>query len=300
MSRITYLLIGLCFCSGPEFKSRDFFALGADCHIKALTNQDDLMDSAITMCQIIENKFSIFDSSSNIAHLNRQGKIVDPELAMLIEKAEKISYLTGGRYDITCKPLLEIWGFYNNKYRIPDQKEIEMTRAKVNFGKIEISGDTISLNGTEVDLGSMIAGYAADKILELFKRHNIPEALIDMGGEIIAYGRKWKIGIKDPRKGGVLQVLDLEGSIATSGDYENFFIKGGIRYNHIIDCLTGYPAHEIISTTVIAKDCLTADMLSTALFIVGSDRGIRLAKELGAEAQWVDKNLNSIHTQGFP
>jgi len=259
-----------------------------------------LIDSAIVECRRIEKKFSLFDTCSEIYRLNQAGIIADSELARLINNSIKVCSLTNGRYDITCEPLVRLWGFYENSFRVPKKGEIVKILKKVDYQKLRISGDTIILSGTRLDLGSLIQGYAADRVVEMLKRNKVKEALVDIGGEIFAYGRRWRIGIKDPRSATkVIDAVDLEGAIGTSGDYENFFIKDGVRFHHLFDAKTGMPSRRSISTTVIARDCITADLLSTALFIVGPDSGKAIAKDLKVDAMWVDGKQKITKTVGF-
>jgi len=274
-------------------KRYTFFALGSPCSVKFTGGREDLFDSIRLECIRIEKKYSLIET------LNQHGKLIDPELAKLVRLGVELSRLTKGRYDITCHPLVDLWGFYNHNFHLPNQTELEKTLERVDYRRITISGDTIQLDNVEIDLGSMIQGYAADRIIALLKRNHIAQALVDIGGEISGYGRKWRVGIKDPRKNRILKILDVDGSIATSGDYENFFILDGIRYHHIIDCITGYPVQGIIATSVRAKTCILADILATALFILGPEEGKRVAIRYGVEALWVDQDLNIITTEGF-
>ena len=139
--------------------------------------------------------------------------------------------------------------------------------------------------GAKIDLGAIAKGFAVDCAIRKLKEQGISSCLINAGGDIYCLGDKsgkpWKVALQNPRQSGLLDHLKLKDrAVATSGDYQQFFIKGSKRYSHILDPRTGYPADRgVISSTVVAPDCLTADALATAIFVIGKDKGSLLAQK---------------------
>jgi thiamine biosynthesis lipoprotein len=156
-----------------------------------------------------------------------------------------------------------------------------------------------------IDLGGIAKGYAAGEALKVLKKEGQTSALIDAGGDIYALGlnngRPWKIGIRQPSGKGILGALELsDASVSTSGDYERFFEKNGVRYHHIFDPRTGYPASGVRSVTVVSKDATLADGYSTALFVLGPERGMKLAESNGIfEAIMITDDRQVLMTPGL-
>lgn len=221
------------------------------------------------------NLFSIFSDSSEVSRLNRNGRLkASGDLLAIIGKGREIGDLTDGAFTITIYPLMEIWGFYQRSYHLPKEEEITEKRNLVGDERVIIKGDSVYLlSGTKIDLGGIAVGYALDRAYEILKRYGIKKGLIDGGGDILVFGDSYKIGIKDPRREGLIETLNLkDGAVSTSGDYENYFEIEGRRFSHIIDPKTGYPKEGVKSVTVFGKEAIICDALSTALFVLG-ERG---------------------------
>ncbi len=236
----------------------------------------------------LDSLLSFFSEESEVVRLNRSRRmVVAPETRVLILKALEIGEKTHGKFDITVEPLMRLWGFYDEKFRVPESSEIAKLLPKVDFHQVEIKGDTVFLNeGVNIDLGGIAVGYAVDRAVEILKEGNVKEGLVDAGGDISVFGeREWRIGIQNPRGEGVLRILKLKNcAVATSGDYEKFFERWGKRYCHILNPKTGYPADAFVSVTVVAATALAADAYSTTVFVMGPDEGERWVKEQGLEA----------------
>ena len=226
----------------------------------------------------IYKKFSPAVKSSVIERINnrKKNKIkLDTETKYLILKSDYFSKLSEGVFDITIKPIIDLWGFESNNkvYKIPDIAEVKNKLKLVNYKKIIITNEFLYLPpGFKLDLGGIAKGYAVDKAADIFKKHGIRDFLINAGGDLIAEGKNpkgenWVIGIKNPRGSGLIKIFSIKNSaVATSGDYQRYFIKNGVRYHHILSPFTGYPFHKWISMTVIAKTCMEADSLATMFF----------------------------------
>jgi len=249
----------------------------------------------------IEDLLSKYKENSEISRLNKEKELrVSPETFYLLEKAKEFWELTEGAFDITVGSLLDLWGFTERNYVIPSEKEIKETLEAVGMEKIILQKETnlvkFKNSNTKIDLGGIAKGYAIDCAVKKLKEEAIKDCLINAGGDIYCLGTKfgsfWKVAIKDPRKNGIIDYIELKDkAIATSGDYEQYFIKDKKRYSHIFNPKTGYPTDSaIISVTVIAPDCLTADALATASFVLGKDKTEALIKKIkGVEIRIIEE-----------
>lgn len=237
------------------------------------------------------------DPDSEVSLINRNAGLepvrVSSETFELLELCQHYSELAAGAFDVTVRPLVELWGIGKKDKYVPSPEEIERALQLVDYRKVILDQNTktvfLPVPGMGVDLGGAAKGYAADRAREILKEHGVRSALIDAGGNIWTVGirpdgRKWRIGIRHPRPevaGGVLAVLPSQDlTLVTSGDYERYFLKYGTRYHHIFDPHTGLPARELVSATIIGNNSAEADILSTAVFVLGADRGLALTNQL--------------------
>jgi FAD:protein FMN transferase len=238
----------------------------------------------------VEKLLSVYDPGSEIARLNRYGSIkASPETFFVVKKAVEFCKVSGGAFDVTVGPLVDAWGFKNNSFRVPSGVEIRKVLKAVGCDKIVlIDSDNViqfKLSRVKINLGGIGKGYAIDRAVRELKRRGVKSCLINCGGQVFACGRysgrPWKIGIRNPRAKKVRGSLSLEDqSISTSGDDQRFFASGGRRYSHIIDPRTGYPVtNGLISVSVVASSGVTADVLSTAVAVLGLEKGRELLKK---------------------
>ena len=236
----------------------------------------------------IENLLSRYKPGSEISRLNKSGNLrVSPETFYLLKKSMEFYQASEGAFDITIGPLVDLWGFTDRKYSYPPEEKIKEGLKLVGSDKIILNDEDyvvkFMLSEMKVDLGGIAKGYALDCAAKKLKENNINSCLINAGGQIFClgdkFGRPWNIAIKNPRGKKAIGYLELKDkSVATSGDYQCYFIKDKKRYSHILDPKTGYPADSgIASVTVVADDGLTADALATAMFVLGRERGWDLA-----------------------
>lgn len=249
----------------------------------------------------IESLLSKYKDGSEISRLNKTGELsVSFETFYIIEKAKQLSLLSDGAFDVTVGPLLELWGFVSGELNLPSDKEIKDALRLVGQDKIVLNeADNVvklKVNGVRLDLGAIAKGFAVDCAVEKLKEAGIRSCLINAGGDIYCLGsrcgRPWRVAVRKPRGRGFAEYLELEDkAVATSGDYEHCFVNDGRRLSHIIDPRTGGPvSSEVISVTITADDCLTADALATAVSVLGEKEGDVLVKKFaGAEI----KNLIS-------
>ena len=243
----------------------------------------------------IEGLLSKYIESSEISRLNRAGKLkVSPDTFYIIKKSKEFWQLSDGAFDITVEPIVALWGFSNRQYLVPLDKEIRSVLKLIGSDKIILHEKNyvveFKLPGMKIDLGGIAKGFALDCAVKKLKSNNINSCLINAGGQVYALGGKfgapWKIAIKNPREPEISGTLELKNkSASTSGDYEQFFFKAGRRYCHIINPKTGYPADSrLVSVTVITDEGLTADALSTAIFVLGKEKGEKLLEKFPGSA----------------
>lgn len=221
--------------------------------------------------------------------VGRRWEKVPEEVADILRRSLYFSKLSRGAFDVTVGPITSLWGFLAGNPHLPPPEEIRRKLACVGYENLEVSGDSVrgKVEGMSLDLGGAAKGYAVDRAIEVLRSAGVEGGLVEAGGDIRFFGRKadgspWRIALAHPRRPGKLIPLGNPGlpAVATSGDYQRFFWEGGRRYHHIIDPHTGYPAWRAVSATVWARTCLDADILSTALFVLGPEEGIRLAERL--------------------
>lgn len=250
------------------------------------------VDQAFDLMKEIEEKTSIHIDSSEVAHIvrnaGRSEVKVSEETVWLLKESSKISEQTNGIFDITIGLIKELWGFDRVPYQIPDAGEIQKLLAHVHYQDVIIKNNTVMLRSFPmcIDLGGIAKGYIIDRAVRFLEEKGMQSGIVDAGGDLRIWGshpyrEKWKIGIKHPRKPneliGVLRTDAI--SVATSGDYERFFIKDGMRYHHLLDPRTGYPASGCISVTIVTESAVLADAYATAVFVLGPDEGIRFIED---------------------
>jgi len=291
------------------FISKQEIALGTFVEIKIEKSQgsEKLLERTFQKIKELENKFSIFNPESEISIINKKKKIkISEETKKVIEKAIEISKLTDGAFDITCKPLLDLYKHANKRNFPPSQSEIEKVLKKVGWEKIKIKGNYLFLKeDMELDLGGIAKGFIVDEIVSFLKKEGVKNGIVNAGGDIYCFGlnpegRKWKIGIRNPReKDKIIEIIKItEKAVATSGDYERYLMIKGKKYGHIVNPKTGKTVEEFpASVTIIASDCTTADGLATGCFVLGAKKGIELLNQLkGIEGIIIDGDMKIYRT----
>ncbi len=256
----------------------------------------------ISIVNGLENTISWRKPDSAVAVLNENGEVNNKYLSNVLPDMEKLSEKTDGKFDLTVGKLSRLWSIGEEGERIPNEKEIEAALKTVGSEKLKIGANKITAEkGTFLDLGAIGKGFACDLIYTYLSKTEIEGAIVSVGGSVVAYGNhnpkgdEWKIAVTHPRdEKSYLGVVSLsEGFISTSGDYERYFEKDGKRYHHILDATTGYPSEsDLISATVVAKSGILSDALSTAAFLMGSEKAKSLLEEYGAAGILVDKDMN--------
>jgi len=266
------------------------------------------IEKAFDRMEEVDRKFNVLNAESPLYRFNHENvPITDPEILALLETSLEVSSESGGAFDITVYPLVDLWGFFRGAPAVPAQADIALGLKKVGWRELRIENGVLTKpkSDVEIDLGGIAKGYAVGEAVKVLKGAGVTSALVDAGGDIFAIGelrgKPWKVGIRNPRGEGVIGVLDVSDlTVVTSGDYERFFEKDGVRYHHILDPVSGYPASGLMSVTVICDDAVRADGLSTALFVMGAEKGMELVERLdGVEAIMVTKDQKILTSPGL-
>lgn len=294
-----FLVFILAGCGQGQLVKETRLVMDTFCEISCYGQDRDkaiaAMDDAFKEMQRIERVFSKFDENSEVSNINRSRGLekigISKEVFNLTRESIYYSRISGGAFDITVAPLMELWGFVRRHKVIPGKDAVDTALRSVGYKNIELDSEKLSIGflnkGTKIDFGGIAKGYAVDRAKDVLVSHGIRNALVNLGGNMFALGgapgkKVWKIGVQDPRnKGKLLQAFELtDMAISTSGNYERFFEIGGKRYSHIINPVTGEPCQGIVSVTVVSDSAESSDALSTAIFVMGQEKGLGLARTI--------------------
>lgn len=236
----------------------------------------------------VDNSLSMFNRQSVISRINRNEDVTaDDMFAEVFTLAGKISEETGGAFDITVAPLVNAWGFGFKKGTMPAKQTIDSLRATVGYNKVRMEGRRVVKDDKRLmlDCSAIAKGYGTDVVARFLKAQGIKNFMVEIGGEVVTSGISdkrlpWRIGVTKPTddslnvNGEMQTVLNVTNkAMATSGNYRNFYYKNGRKYAHTIDPKTGYPVqHNILSATVLADNCATADAYATAFMVLGLEK----------------------------
>lgn len=273
------------------------------------------MDRALAEIERLSVLFNYFSEGSEVSLINRNAGIrpvvVSKETVDIIEQALSVSRETDGAFDITIGPVMALWDFHHGV--LPEEQAVKARLELVGYRHVEVDREkrTVFLRkkGMQIDLGGIAKGYGADKAVEILKKNGIRAGLVAVAGDIKAFGMKpgrssWRIGIRDPRQENdtkeIFASLPLrEQAISTSGDYERFFFRSGVRYHHLLDPKTGYPASGCRSVSVVTGEGALTDAFSTGIFVLGPRKGMETLRRLGFDGVIVDSNGVVSLTEGI-
>lgn len=253
----------------------------------------------------IYNSYEGLDNAKTLNDAAGKSVALPEELVGLIDSGIKWHTLSGGRLNIAFGSVLSEWHRCREEGVLPDPELLKELAEHCDISLVETDSNSAALGdpAMSLDFGAMAKGYAAQKAAELAESLGGKSFALSVGGNIVTRGEKpsgkWEIGIQDP-DGGILTTVKVAGeAVVTSGDYQRYYEVGGVRYHHIIDPNTLYPAALWRSVTVIAENSADADALSTALFLMPLDEGKALAEKFSAEALWVSPDGTVTRTEGF-
>ena len=267
------------------------FIFGTVYHI-TYQNDEDLQPEIDAELKRVNQTFSTFEPSSVISLINQNKPVkVNEMFDEVFALAQQVSKETNGAFDITVAPMVNMWGFGFKTGVHPSKEKIDSLRQIVGFNKVKLVGNTIRKQNPRImlDCSAIAKGYGSDCVARLLERRGVKNFMIEIGGEIVTKGNSekrlpWHIGVTKPTDDSVnvnqeyeavLNVTDR--AMATSGNYRNFYYKGGKKYAHTIDPKTGYPVqHSLLSATVLAKNCATADAYATSFMVMGIEKAKQL------------------------
>ncbi|HWQ51452.1 MAG TPA: FAD:protein FMN transferase [Terriglobales bacterium] len=274
---------------------------------------ESVLDECEALVRQVEDEISKTIETSDIYRLNAsdgQPTTVTPETAELLATACQYSQRTGGAFDITVEPLVALWNVGGGRTVPPGQAEIDALMDMIDYRRITVDGDTVTLNGCRIDLGAIGKGYVSDRLDALLRSHdNVTGALFSLGGNVGVVGTKpedkpFVIGVRDPSGQpsdflGYVELTDM--FVVSSGDYERFFEYDGVVYHHIIDPATGVPSRsDIKEVSIVCDSGAYADALSTALFVMGTEKALQFyEKNKDFEAIFVTQDAKVFVTQGL-
>lgn len=268
---------------------------------------DDAISKAFAEVKRIDDLFTTFNEQSPVLRVNSSADTlieVNPEIYNLIVLCDSITKLSGGSFDVSLDNLTKAWGFYTENPHLPSKGAVDSALLFSGWEKIKLLGENKieKKKNIALNFGAIAKGYAVDKAIDVLKKFGIKEALVNAGGEISVLGNNWIVGIQHPREiNSIIKKIKLDGyTVATSGDYEQYFEVGGVRYHHILDPKTGYPSKGLQSVTIINKSNAFADGLATAVFVTGKEKGMRLTKSISdTETMIIDSEGKIFYTSGF-
>lgn len=290
-----FLLTG---CGAQGYQT-DFFAMNTIMRVQVDGKDAQTVAGAVVQrVNALDKLLSRTREDSAVYALNHDGGVPQQNEAMdYLRKARDMAEQTGGYYDPTVATLTDLWGIGTDEARVPAQAEIDETLQTVGLDKLTLTSETAQLTGgAQIDLGGIAKGMAADETAAILREHGA-SGLLALGGNIYAVGTNggepWKIGIADPDNPqeylATVAISDL--SVVTTGDYERYFEQDGKRYHHVFDPKTGYPAEtDLRSVTVLGQASADCDAYSTALFVMGRERGLAFCEQNGIAAVFIAKD----------
>ncbi len=295
---LSVIVIGLAMYVSKQrntpFQKNSGFVFGTVYNI-TYQSDNDLQKGIEAELQKVDNSLSPFNKTSVISRVNRNEKVTVNEMfSEVFQLAEKISAETDGAFDITVAPMVNAWGFGFKTGNMPDARQLDSLRAIVGFHKVKLEeGRVVKKNpNIMLDCSAIAKGYGCDVVARFLEKNGVKNYMVEIGGEIVTCGvndqrMPWKIGVTKPTDDSLnvnseLQtVLNVTNkSMATSGNYRNFYYKNGRKYAHTIDPKTGMPVqHSILSATVLADNCATADAYATSFMVMGLDKARKVLEK---------------------
>ena len=312
------MLLPLCACSKDEPVQKQIFAMDTVMNLTAYGKYaNDGISAAVGVINAMDDMLDPSNEGSYTNLINNaEGKdvIVTPQVNEMLSTALSVYKLSGGALDLSVYPLYEAWGeFKDETGRVPSDDEIKELRQKLGFGKTEITDFEGEANysvrmpaGTQISFGAVAKGCASKYAIDAMHKNGVTSGIVSLGGNVQTLGTKpdgsgWVTGVKDPANTEkfAVKLMLADTSCVTSGSYERYYTVDGVRYHHIIDEATLFPADYYSSLTVVIKDSALADALSTALFCMPYEDSAALAESLGAEVLWIFPDGEIRYTPGM-
>lgn len=294
-----------------------FYAFGTINHIQVDDDiSDGVLDRMVVIASRLDDLLSAFKPDSEVSKINKNAGLrpvkVSPFTVKLLERANYYSKISNGAFDITIRPVVKLWSIGHKEQHIPTDTELNEIKHLVDYRLLEIDVESCCVflrkKGQAIDLGGIAKGYAGDLIKKKLIEAGVSSGILNFGGTILTIGKKsnessWRVGIQNPmaKRGQSVGTIDLNDSaLVTSAVNERFFIKDGLTYHHLLDPLTLKPSQSgVLSVTAAGTCAMDLDALTTALFVLGVDKGTQLANRLGINAIYLLNNGEMYATEGF-
>ncbi len=298
--------------------------MGTHYNIKLVNRQQELSTAQLrtnvdAILARVNQQMSTYRSDSELSRLNRNATTewigASTDLLTVIDAAGRISRLTGGAFDITVAPLVDLWGFgpAQSGHRVPTHQELQEALARVGYAMVLTRRSPPAIRKLDkdlnIDLSAIAKGFAVDRICEYLESVAVADYMVEIGGDLRVRGRNdrgaaWSIAVESPRPGNrrVQRLLQLhDQAMATSGDYRNYFERDGLRYSHTINPIDGLPvSHNLASVTVLSDTAMVADALATALLVLGPEAGPALAEHQRLGAYFIMRTADGYAEQATP
>ncbi|MBC5648282.1 FAD:protein FMN transferase [Christensenella tenuis] len=316
MKRIFSILLAVCclfaFTScAPVQKTSEIFAMDTFITQTVYTDNGDILRQTNEITRRLEDEMSRTIETSDVCRLNAapgQDVEISDETAEVLKISLKAAADTGGAFSPALGSVIAAWGFGTENARVPEEAELASALAAADYRTVTLDGNTANTGGAQIDLGGAVKGYALDKAAENLKAGGVKSAIISFGGSIYAIGKKpdgnsYKIGIRDPQgsENDYMATIVLDGKfVSTSGTYERGFTEDGTYYDHVLDPQTGYPVDNgLVAATALCDSGILSDIYSTALLVMGAEKGIAFAEEHGVDAFFLTGDKQVVTTDGF-
>ncbi len=276
-------------------------------------SEDNLKAQIEEELEMVDSEFSMFNDASTVTVFNQGSQVKPSERFMkLFRLSSRVNEDTGGAFDVTVAPLVNVWGFGFKNEKMPGEKQVDSLLCFIGMDRLFFDENTSTLKKKDprvmLDFSAVAKGFGCDCVASLLRKHGIENFMVEIGGEVVTQGVSpsrvpWRIGVTKPTEDSlrteetlqtVLNVTDC--AMATSGNYRNFYYSNGKKYAHTIDPKTGYPVqHNILSATVLADECATADAYATSFMVMGLERAKALLErhsELMAYLVYTDPKGN--------
>ncbi len=282
------------------------------------STDESIIEDAFKLINDFEKIYSRTLKESELYKLNEHllpeengAYTISNDLADILQKAYYYSVLTDGAFDLAIEPISSLWNFSTDTHTVPDSKLIEEKLPSVNYKNVHISGNKVSFDNEEtgIDLGAIAKGYIADKVKVFLLERGVKSAMINLGGNVLCVGEKpdgsaFNIGIQKPfaDRNETVAVMELKDmSVVSSGIYERCFTVDDKFYHHILNSKTGYPTdNNLIAVTIVSKESVVGDGLSTSVFALGLDKGLKLINSLdGVYAVFITDDYEMHYSEGF-
>lgn len=322
---LLFSVVLLAACGGPEQQNLNGQTMGTYYSVKyvadsSLSAPENLQKEIDRLLEEVNDQMSTYRPNSELSRFNQSREVNKPfpvsaATAKVVKEAIRINQLTDGALDVTVGPLVNLWGFgpEGRITKAPTDEELANRRVWTGINNLSVKGNSLikSIPELYVDLSSIAKGYGVDVVAEYLESQNIKDYMVDIGGEVRTSGNNgkgnpWRIAIEKPSDSGMAQsaqeiIKPGNMSIATSGDYRNYFEQNGVRYSHTINPKTGRPiTHNLVSITVIAQTCMSADGFSTGLDVLGPEKGMEVAEKLNIPVFMIVKTKDGFEERYSP